>query len=343
MKPQFFSVTIHIFLRWLFLVYHGSLQHKRIEATLPLIMQKFIEPTGRGKVIGHLAVLFSVVVWATTYISTKKLLFGFLPLQILMVRTFLAFIILSLMNPKKMIYKEKKDRYLIAGAGVCGLYVYFFMENTALTYSSVSNVGVIVSIAPFLTLLASRFVIKEEKLHLQYYIGFALALFGICLMSYSGKTDLKLNPFGDFLAFVAIGVWAVYSVLTRIITNKGYSTLLVTRTMFFYAFLAMVCHQILFPCAWEFERLLAKEYLFHFLFLGVVASALCFVTWNFGLKTIGTIQSSAYLYLSPVITIVFAMLFLKEQITLVSGIGAGLTFFGLLVSQRRIPNAKKIR
>jgi drug/metabolite transporter (DMT)-like permease len=306
-------------------------------------MQENIQPKRQGKVIGHLAVLFSVVVWATTYISTKKLLFGFSPVQILMVRTFLAFVILYLMNPKKMIYKEKNDRYLIAGAGICGLYVYFLMENTALTYSSVSNVGVIVSIAPFLTLLASRLVIKEQKLHLQYYIGFALAIFGVCLMSYSGKIALKLNPFGDFLAFVGILVWAVYSVLTRMIANKGYSTLLVTRTMFFYAFSAMLCHQILFPSAWELQILFAKEYLFHFLFLGVVASALCFVTWNFGLKTIGTIQSSAYLYLSPVITIVFAMLFLKERITLVSAIGAGLTFLGLLVSQRRIPNAKKIR
>ena len=306
-------------------------------------MQKIIEPKGRVKVIGHLAVLFSVVVWATTYISTKRLLFGFSPLQILTVRTFLAFVILSLMNTKKLVYKEKKDHYLIAGAGVCGLYVYFLMENTALTYSSVSNVGVIVSIAPFLTLLASRFALKEERLHLQYYIGFALAIFGICLMSYSGKTALELNPFGDFLAFVAIGVWAVYSVLTRMIANKGYPTLLVTRTMFFYAFLAMVCHQLLFPSAWEPERLFAKEYVFHFLFLGVVASALCFITWNFGLKTIGTIQSSAYLYLSPVITIIFAMLFLGERITLVSAIGAGMTFLGLLVSQRRIPNPKKIR
>jgi drug/metabolite transporter (DMT)-like permease len=297
--------------------------------------------TFRQRVLGHMAILFSVLVWATTYISTKKLLSGFSPMQILLVRTVLGFVFLFACNPRKLVYHHKKDRILFVIAGLCGLFLYYFLENTALIYSSVSNVGVIVAVAPFSTFLASYLIIREEKLFFRYFLGFGLALSGIGLMSYSGKTELHLNPLGDFLAFLGILVWAVYAVLSRIIAKKGYPTLLATRTMFFYALVGMLLCQVLFPKPWDVAKILLPQYRYHFLFLGLLASATCFVTWNYGIKTIGSIKSSFYLYLSPVLTIVFSIIFLDETITLLASIGAGLTLGGLLVSQYRPRKTKK--
>ncbi len=287
----------------------------------------------RTRVLGHLAILTVVVIWATTYISTKILLDAFTPMQILLVRTVLGCFFLFLCNPKKMVYKQKGDRLLLAGAGLCGIFLYYFLENTALVYSTASNVGVIVATAPFFILLVVHFVLKEEHLKGQYFVGFALSILGISLISYSGQTELALNPLGDFLAILGIVVWAFYTTLTRIVSRRGYPTLLATRTMFFYALLGMVVVNLVLGDLPDITLVVQPPYLYHFLFLGLIASALCFVFWNFGLKSIGAVKSSFYLYLSPVITIVFSVIILGEVITPTAAIGTALTLSGLLVSE----------
>ncbi|MBI9095131.1 MAG: DMT family transporter [Sphaerochaeta sp.] len=297
----------------------------------PGVLIPFILP--RTRIVGHLAILTVVLIWATTYISTKILLGSFTPMQILLVRTILGFLALFLCNPRKMVYKQKSDRLILAGSGLCGIFLYYYLENTALVYSSASNVGVIVATAPFFTLLAVHSILKEEHLKAQYFVGFVLSMLGIALISYSGHTELKLNPLGDFLAFLGIIVWAFYITLTRVIARRGYPTLLVTRTMFFYALFGMGVVNLLFGDFPDFTVVVKSPYLYHFLFLGLIASALCFVFWNFGLKSIGAVKSSFYLYLSPAITIVFSVIILGEVITPTSAIGTALTLSGLLVSE----------
>ncbi|MDY0287776.1 MAG: DMT family transporter [Sphaerochaeta sp.] len=300
----------------------------------------------KTRVLGHLAILTVVLIWATTYISTKILLDAFTPMQILLVRTLLGFSFLFLLNPRKMVYKQKGDRLILAGAGLCGIFLYYYLENTALVYSSASNVGVIVATAPFFTLLAVHFILKEEQLKAQYFVGFALSMLGISLISYSGQSELALNPLGDFLAILGIVVWAFYTTLTRLVSRRGYPTLLATRAMFFYALLGMVVANLLFGDLLDLSVVVQRPYVFHFLFLGLIASALCFVFWNFGLKSIGAIKSSFYLYLSPVITIVFSVIVLGEVITPTAAIGTALTLAGLLVSEykrdRKRPAERKL-
>lgn len=48
-------------------------------------------------------------------------------------------------------------------AWACGVTLYFLLENIALTYTYASNVGVIISIAPFFTAIFSFLLKKEEK------------------------------------------------------------------------------------------------------------------------------------------------------------------------------------
>lgn len=70
------------------------------------------------------------------------------------------------------------------------------------------------------------------------------------------------------------------------------------------------------------------------LFLGVVASALCFVTWNQAMKNLGTLASSVYIYLTPVVTVAFSVPILHEQLTLQGCTGIVLTLAGVILSER---------
>ncbi|MEG0527865.1 MAG: DMT family transporter, partial [Longicatena sp.] len=72
---------------------------------------------------------------------------------------------------------------------------------------------------------------------------------------------------------------------------------------------------------------------FNFIYLGLGASATCFVTWNFAVKTLGALKTSIYIYLVPVVTIVTSFLILRENVTYITWIGAGLTILGLFLSE----------
>lgn len=68
------------------------------------------------------------------------------------------------------------------------------------------------------------------------------------------------------------------------------------------------------------------------LYLGFCASALCFVTWNYAVKALGTVNTSIYIYLVPVITIIFSVIFLNEKISPLLIVGTVLTISGLFLS-----------
>ena len=82
-------------------------------------------------------------------------------------------------------------------------------------------------------------------------------------------------------------------------------------------------------------------YLLNILFLGLGASALCFVTWNVAVKILGAVKTSIYIYMVPVITVVTSVLILKEPFTWMTGAGTVLTLAGLLISESKMASVYK--
>lgn len=283
--------------------------------------------------IGHCAALFTILVWGTTFISTKILLTAFQPVEILIFRFIMGFCALWIAAPKRLRTVNAKQELTFAAAGLCGICLYYLLENIALTYTLASNVGVIVSVTPFLTaILAHLFIQSEERLKGQFFLGFLVAMAGIILISFNGA-KLKLNPMGDLLAILAALVWAFYSILTRKITSFGYPVISATRRTFFYGILFMLPTLFFFDFHADFSRFASMKYLFNILYLGLGASALCFVTWNFAVKELGAVKTSVYIYMVPVITVVTSVLILHEKLTRLAGIGTILTIVGLFLSE----------
>lgn len=290
----------------------------------------------KGSGIGHGAALFTIVVWGTTFISTKVLLRSFQPVEILIIRFVIGYLLLFLAKPGILKLTDRKQEWIFAAAGLCGICLYYLLENIALTYTLASNVGVIISAAPFFTAMLSRLFLKEEgQLHATFFLGFAAAIVGICMMSFGGGDNLKLNPKGDMLALMAAFVWACYSVLTKKISGYGYSTVQTTRHMFGYGILFMIPAAAVFDFHMGLSRFADPVNLLNILFLGAGASALCFVTWNFAVQVLGAVRTSVYIYVVPVVTIVTSVIILHEKLTVTAAIGAGLTLAGLLLSERK--------
>ena len=283
---------------------------------------------------GHLLALFTICVWGTTFIATKVLLKAFTPIEILFMRFLIGYFLLLLMNHQGLSVSNKKQELYFIGAGLTGVTFYFLLENIALTYTYASNVGIIIATAPFFTAILGRMFLKEEKLKTGFFVGFLTSITGIILISIHGSSAFSLNPKGDILAFLAAFVWACYSVLVKKIGSFGISIIQSTRHIFFYGILFMIIPVFLMGFEWKLERFSNPIYLGNMLFLGVGASALCFVTWTLAVKLLGAVRTAVYLYLSPVVTILASAIILGEKITVISVIGAGLVFAGLLLSDK---------
>ena len=288
---------------------------------------------GSRKSAGHLAALFTIIIWGTTFISTKVLLTDFKPVEILFLRFIMGYLALFLVCPRRLKTVDRGQEMTFVLAGLCGICLYYLLENVALTYTMASNVGVIISVAPFFTAILSRLFLKSEgKLRANFFIGFVVAMAGVALISFNGS-EMELNPVGDILAVFAAFVWACYSILTRKISSFGYPVILTTRRTFFYGILFMVPALFFFEFRIDPERFADMTYLLNILYLGLGASALCFVTWNLAVKTLGAVKTSVYIYMVPVITVVTSVLVLKEPVTWISVVGTVMAVAGLFLSE----------
>lgn len=289
---------------------------------------------------GHLTALFTVFIWGTTFTVTKILLTYFNPYNILFIRFFMALILLTILDHKRMKYICLQDELLFVFAAFTGVVLYFLFENTALIYTTASNVGILVAVSPFLTALFSHFFLKEE-LKKCFFAGFVISMIGIIVITFNGKFVLELNPKGDTLALLAAVVWAAYSTAAKKLTLKGYPALGTTKHTFMYAIIIMIPILIFTKNGIPLEHILEKKVLLSFLFLGLLGSGICYVTWNKAIKILGAIKTSSYIYLSPVIATVFSFIVLREKITLLEIGGIILIIIGLVISDGKFVRVKQ--
>ena len=294
------------------------------------VTEQRLSAAGRG----HALAFGTILVWGVTFIASTVALRTLSPIELLSLRMGIAILALLIARPRRLRLQSFRHELYLMGAGLCGVTLYFLFENIALTYTYSSNCSVIISTAPFFVAIATRLFLKESHLSRSFFVGFVIAMTGVCLVSFAGQT-LKINPLGDGLCILAALSWAGYSVFIRKLEGYGYDTLLITRRIFCYGLLFILPFLPWMGYSITWADVLNPDTLVSVLFLALVASALCFMTWNTAVRLIGPIKTSAYIYLTPAITIVFAKLILNDPIHPLAIVGAVLTLVGLIISQRR--------
>lgn len=289
----------------------------------------------KKQITGHIMACATQMMWGATFVSTKVLLKHFLPAEVLFTRVVLAILALAIFYPHRLKIEDKKREFAFAGAGLFGIVMYFMLENTALTMTYASNVGIIVACAPFFVAVMVSLFFKSEKPGICFFIGFVISITGVAMISLNGAGNLHLNPAGDGLAFLAMISWGFYSAIVKKIGEWNYPTIAVTRRIYIYGAL------FLLPVLWQqhasfrLERYRDPKILVNYLFLGIIASAVGFMVWNLSTKWIGAIKTSVYIYVSPIVTVVLSVIVLKEKLTVISVLGSILILVGLVISQQR--------
>ena len=266
---------------------------------------------------------------------TKLLLLGGLTAaQIFILRFIMAYVLLlgyCLLKGIRWLSNSWRDELLMAALGVTGGSLYFLTENSAMNYTTTTNTSIIVSLCPLFASAIIGLFYKAERLSRLQAFGTLMAAAGVVVVVMNGHFVLHLSPRGDLLAFAACLCWAFYSLL-MIPANARYDTMFITRKVFFYGLVSMIPYYIVNP-ALNVHLLLAKpQMLWNLLFLGCVASMMCFLAWNWVLKQLGAVVATNYVYLNPVTTIVFAWFVLGEPITLWFILGTLFVLLGMFLA-----------
>ena len=285
--------------------------------------------------IYHLIAILTVGIWGLTFISTKVLIeHGLSPQEIFLLRFLMAYLGIWFISPRKLFADNWKDELWLLWGGVTGGSFYFFTENTALEITLATNVAFIVCTAPLLTTILSLLIYKKEKATAGLVGGSLLALVGVALVVYNGHFILKISPLGDFLTLLAAFSWAFYSLIMKKMSGR-YRTTYITRKIFFYGILTILPAFILHPWQFSLSGLWQPAVWMNLLFLGVLASLVCFVVWNIILKQLGTVRASNYIYLNPLFTLIGSAVLLDEQFTVMSLMGAMLILGGVYWAGKR--------
>ena len=292
----------------------------------------------KGKFRYHLLAISIIAIWGVTFINTKVLILnGLNPQEIFLLRFIIAYLGVWTFSPKKLMTDNWKDEMTMILLGITGGSLYFWSENTAIQLSLVNNVAFIVCNAPLLTLFLGMAFSKEIKATTTIITGSVISLIGVALVIFNGSFILKLNPLGDFLALVAAGSWAVYSLVMRGMTSR-YNATFLTRKVFFYGILTILPAFIITPWQFPLGKLAEPVIWMNLLFLGVIAALICFVLWSIVIRELGALTSANYIYLSPVTTMIASAIFLQEPVTWMSILGSALILSGLFIASKRKKN-----
>lgn len=290
---------------------------------------------GRGSVVwSHLGALLAVTVWGVSFVSTKVILdHGFRPAEVYVYRFILAYLLVLIACHKRLWSNSFRDEILFMVCGLCAGSIYFIAENTAIEYTLVSNVSLITSISPLITAFMLGLIYKNEKPGKGVYISSAIALVGVACVIFNSSFVVKMNPIGDLLSLLAAVSWSIYSIVLRKL-NAVYSTMFITRKTFFYGMLTAVPYMLTEPTITPIQNLLNVEVLLNLLFLGAFASMFAYILWAQAVKSLGAIQASNYIYLSPIVTLVASVLLLDEHITWIGYMGCALILGGMWLGDK---------
>lgn len=277
--------------------------------------------------LAKIALLISVVIWGLSIVSMKFLVDYFPPMTVNFLRFTVASIILipivMVIEPRWLI--NKKDLLLIFITGALGISFYYYFESLGLIYLDASNVGLIAGTIPIMTYFTDS-IMNRKKINFTMLIIFSISTIGVFLtIMDSFVVDFGMKDLIGYL-FVLLGCfsWVLYTIFTKNLEEK-------------YSPLCLLTYQTIAGSICLSPALLIEEFnivlwiregnnfqwvLINLMFLGLIASALAYYLYMYGFTKIGVSESSLYMNLMPVVTMLSGGLILKESIGFYKILGA---------------------
>jgi drug/metabolite transporter (DMT)-like permease len=192
---------------------------------------------------------------------------------------------------------------------------HLWIQVTGMKFTTASNTGWIIGMAPIFMALLGLIFFKEELSTLKV-TGIIIATFGLLLLVGKGNItsiDLIKNK-GDLLVLSSAFTWGIYSMVNKKI-SLNYSPLMTILYLFIMMAIIIIPFTVSETTIKSVVNLSTVGW-FSILFLGLLCSGVAYVIWAYALREMESAKVGAYLYFEPFVTIITAWIFLREDITL---------------------------
>lgn len=224
----------------------------------------------------------------------------------------------------------RTDWWQLVFLGAIGTFLYQLCFVGGVRRTSVANGSLIVGISPIAIALLSAWA-GHERIKPVRWVGVFLALGGLYLIVGRGAELSSQTLYGDALMMCGVLCWAVYSVGSQPILKRHSALTVIGLTFSMGAALYVVTMiPILIEVDWpsisprSWGLMLASA---------LLALNLSYFIWYTGLKKLGGSRTSVYSYLTPVVAMIVAAVWLAEPVSANQVAGAGAVFAGLLITR----------
>ena len=243
------------------------------------------------------------------------------------ISTLILLALLSYNNKKLPIFKMWKEYAIL---GFTGIFAFSTLTYLALDNIGVSQAGMISSGIPISILVFTPFILKE-KISVKAWVGAGISIVGVIILflGKSGELAIETSLLGNFQVVLACLAWGIYTVIGKRY-GKLHDSLTLTAGAALYGtvFSAISCIGTVEPSMVSMTGTVWMS----LLYVSTFASVGAYLAWNAGVKIVGASQAAPYLNLLPVWTVLFGIIFLKEQISFLAWIGGAITIMGAVLA-----------
>jgi len=229
---------------------------------------------------------------------------------------------------------RKEHFWKLVGIGIVGnvLYQLFFIIGVNYTYAA--NAAVMLGTIPIWVAILSQFF-TDEKLTLYKSLGVFFAFTGVTLIILGGENSLSFESetfLGNIIILIAAVCWATFTILSRKYL-RVYSPLQYSAFMSQIGLIGLLLIGLPFMVKLDWSNISIIGY-GGILYSGVLSIGLAYIIWNNGVKKIGAVRTAAYQNLVPVLGLIFGLVLLGEELSLLQYIGAALVIIGIVLARK---------
>ncbi len=257
--------------------------------------------------------------------------FGFVVLRVIGAAA--LFWIISIFGPKEKI--DKKDYLRMLICAILGMGVNMLVFFKGLSLSTPINSAVLITTTPIIVLIMSALLIKEkitQRKVLGIFIGLIGAL-GLIIFGTEIRQDAPNIPLGNFLILMNSVFYGTYLILAKILISKYHPF---TFMKWLFSLGILICLPFGFQEMSEIEwSLLPFDIIWRIAFV-IIGTTFCTYLFNiFALTQLKASTLVAFIYVQPVLGILFAIAMGKDTLTTIKILAAAMVLFGVYLSSRK--------
>ena len=292
----------------------------------------------KNTTLGFLAALGATVIYGLNHTIAKNVMpvyispFGFILLRVL--GAAILFWIASIFVKHERI--ERKDWPRLIACSFLGMVINMLAFFKGLELSTPVNSSVIITISPIIVFIFSAILLKE-KIKLIRSAGILFGFVGaLILVLYTSKTGLNAPniPLGNILFIVNSFAYGLYLVLVKPLIEK-YNVINLLKWLFLLAIFMNFPVTIDEFLSVDWRNLPIIEAILPMVFV-VVGTTFCTYLFNaYALRTLSPSTVSSFIYLQPIVGIIYAVSTKSDSLSLVSVIGMILIFIGIYLVTKK--------